>query len=144
MAQDARVHRALRCLNVPGYSRVNLGEVEDQAPKFGLAPHLQSRFARKALGLERSGITHYRIEPNFRIPFGHTHGEQEEIYVVLRGSGRLKLDDDVIELRELDAVRIGPSTWRNLEGGPDGLEVLAFGAAEDNSDVEMKQAWWTD
>jgi quercetin dioxygenase-like cupin family protein len=144
VAQDARVHRALRCLIVAGYARVNLGEVEDQAPKFGFAPHLESRFARNALGLERAGITHYRIAPNFRIPFGHSHSEQEEIYVVLRGSGRLKLDDDVIELRELDAVRIGPGTWRNVEGGPEGVEILAFGAAEDNTDVEMKQGWWTD
>jgi quercetin dioxygenase-like cupin family protein len=131
-------------VSVPGYTRVNLGEVEDQAPKFGFAPHLESRFARKALGLNSAGITHYKLEPDFRIPFGHKHSEQEEIYVVLRGSGRLKLDDEVIELRELDAVRIGPGTWRNVEAGPEGLEILAFGAAEDNSDVEMKQAWWTD
>jgi quercetin dioxygenase-like cupin family protein len=129
---------------VPGYTRVNLREVEDQAPKFGFAPHLESRFARKALGLAHSGVTHYRIAANFRIPFGHSHSEQEEIYVVLSGSGRLKLDDEVLELRELDAVRIGAGTWRNLEGGPEGVEILAFGAAEDNSDVEMKQQWWTD
>lgn len=129
---------------MPGYTRLNLREVEDQAPKFGFAPHLESRFARKALGLAHSGVTHYRIAANFRIPFGHSHSEQEEIYVVLSGSGRLKLDDEVLELRELDAVRIGAGTWRNLEGGPEGVEILAFGAAEDNSDVEMKQQWWTD
>lgn len=129
---------------MPGYTRVNLREVEDQAPKFGFAPHLESRFARKALGLAHSGVTHYRIAADFRIPFGHSHSEQEEIYVVLSGSGRLKLDDEVLELRELDAVRIGAGTWRNLEGGPEGVEILAFGAAEDNSDVEMKQQWWTD
>jgi quercetin dioxygenase-like cupin family protein len=129
---------------VAEYTRANLGEVEDQAPKFGYAPHLESRFARQTLGLKTAGVAHYRIEPNYRIPFGHSHSEQEEIYVVLRGSARLKLDDEVIELRELDAVRIGPGTWRNLEGGPDGVEILAFGAAQDNTDVEMKQAWWTD
>ena len=129
---------------MPGYTRLNLREIEDQAPKFGFAPHLESRFARKALGLAHSGVTHYRIAANFRIPFGHSHSEQEEIYVVLSGSGRLKLDDEVLELRELDAVRIGAGTWRNLEGGPEGVEILAFGAAEDNSDVEMKQQWWTD
>ena len=129
---------------MPGYTRLNLREVEDQAPKFGFAPHLESRFARKALGLAHSGVTHYRIAADFRIPFGHSHSEQEEIYVVLSGSGRLKLDDEVLELRELDAVRIGAGTWRNLEGGPEGVEILAFGAAEDNSDVEMKQQWWTD
>jgi quercetin dioxygenase-like cupin family protein len=126
------------------YTIVNMNEVEDQAPKFGFAPHLESRFARSSLGLEQSGIGHFRIAPNFRIPFGHSHSEQEEIYVVLRGSGRLKLDDKVLDLRELDAVRIGAGTWRNLEGGPEGMEVLAYGAAEDNADVEMKQGWWTD
>jgi quercetin dioxygenase-like cupin family protein len=127
-----------------GYTIVNMKEVEDKAPQFGIAPNLESRFARESLGLEQSGITHFKIAPNFRIPFGHTHSEQEEIYVVVAGGGRLKLDDEVLELRELDAVRIAPGTWRNLEGGSDGAEILAFGAAEDNSDVEMKQGWWTD
>jgi mannose-6-phosphate isomerase-like protein (cupin superfamily) len=127
-----------------GYKLVNMKEVEDQAPKFGLAPNLESRFARKELELEESGLTHFKIAPNFRIPFGHSHSEQEEIYVVVNGSGRLKLDDEVLELQQWDAVRIAPGTWRNLEGGPDGAEVLAYGAAEDNSDLEMKQGWWTD
>ena len=126
------------------YTRVNLREVEDKAPQFGLGENLESRFARESLGLKQSGISHFTIAPNFRIPFGHSHSEQEEIYVVLRGGGRLKLDDEVIDLRELDAVRISPGTWRNLEGGPDGAEILAFGAAEDNSDVEMKPGWWSD
>ena len=126
------------------YTIKNMREVEDQAPKFGLAPNLESRFARASLRLERSGITHFKIAPNFRVPFGHSHSDQEEIYVVVSGGGRLKLDDEVLDLKQWDAVRIGPGTWRNLEGGPDGAEILAFGAAEDNSDLEMKQGWWTD
>jgi mannose-6-phosphate isomerase-like protein (cupin superfamily) len=126
------------------YTLVNLKEVDDKAPQFGFAPNLESRFARQSLGLQQSGIAHFKIAPNFRIPFGHCHSEQEEIYVVLSGGCRLKLDDEVLDLRALDAVRISPGTWRNLEGGPEGTEVLAFGAAEDNSDVEMKQDWWTD
>jgi quercetin dioxygenase-like cupin family protein len=125
------------------YTLVNLKEVEDQAPKFGLAPNLESRFARTSLELEQSGVTHFKIAPNFRIPFGHTHAKQEEIYIVVTGGGHLKLDDEVIELRQWDAIRIAPGIWRNLEGGPEGAEILAFGAATDNSDIEMKPGWWT-
>ena len=128
-----------------GYTHVNLKEVEDQAPKFGYAPHLESRFARESLGLEKSGLTHFRIAPDFRIPFGHTHSEQEEVYVVVSGSGRVKLDDEVLELGQWDAVRIAPGTWRNVEAGPGGAEILAFGAPRtETPDIEMKQGWWTD
>ena len=67
------------------YTLVNLKEVEDQAPKFGLAPNLESRFAHTSLELEQSGVTHFKIAPNFRIPFGHTHAKQEEIYIVVTG-----------------------------------------------------------
>jgi mannose-6-phosphate isomerase-like protein (cupin superfamily) len=130
---------------MPGYTRVNLKEVEDRAPQFGLAPNLESRFARTELGLEHSGLTHFKIAPSFRIPFGHSHTDQEEIYVVVSGSGRLKLDEEVLELRRWDAVRIAPGTWRNLEGGPNGAEILAFGAPTfAESDIEMTQGWWTD
>ena len=94
---------------MPGYTRVNLKEVEDQAPKFGFAPHLQSRFARKALGLERSGISHFTLAPGFRVPFGHHHADQEEVYVVVAGRARMKLDDEVLEMGAWDAVRVPPS-----------------------------------
>jgi uncharacterized cupin superfamily protein len=128
-----------------GHTLVNLREVEDQAPKFGFAPNLESRFARRALGLEKSGLTYFRLAPNFRIPFGHTHSEQEEIYVVVVGSARLKLDDEVLDLGAWDAVRIAASTWRNLEAGPGGAELLAFGAPSTNGgDIEMAQNWWTE
>jgi mannose-6-phosphate isomerase-like protein (cupin superfamily) len=128
-----------------GYTLVNLKEVEDQAPKFGFAPNLESRFARGALGLEKSGLTYFRLAPGFRMPFGHTHSEQEEIYVVVSGSGRIKLDDEVLDLGQWDALRIAPGTWRNVEAGPAGAELLAFGAPRtDEPDIEMTQSWWTD
>jgi uncharacterized cupin superfamily protein len=130
---------------VPDYTLVNLKEVEDHAPRFGLAPELESRFARGALGLEQSGLTYFRLAPGFRIPFGHTHSEQEEVYVVVTGSGRIKLDDEVLELGQWDALRIAAGTWRNFEAGPAGTELLAFGAPRtDEPDVEMTQGWWTD
>ena len=85
---------------------VNLMEVEDQAPKFGYAPNLESRYARKSLELENSGLSHYRVAPGYRVPFGHRHTEQEEVYLVLSGSARVKLDEEILELAQWDAVRI--------------------------------------
>jgi mannose-6-phosphate isomerase-like protein (cupin superfamily) len=120
-------------------------DVEDMAPKFDLSPGLESRFARIPLELENSGMSYYKIAPNFRTPFGHRHGEQEEIYVIVSGNARLKLDDEVVELGQWDAVRIPGPVTRALEGGPDGCEVLAFGAPNtDNKDAEMFPGWWSD
>ncbi len=125
------------------YTVVNLKEVEDMAPRFGFAPNLESRFARKALGLEQSGLSYLRIAPGFRLPFGHTHDTQEEVYLVVSGSARAKLDDDVVELQTWDAVRVAPGVARGLEAGPNGAEVVAFGAPDtDNEDVQMLPDWW--
>jgi mannose-6-phosphate isomerase-like protein (cupin superfamily) len=128
---------------VAGYTVVNLKEVEDQAPKFGFAPHLQSRFARKALGLENSGISHFTIAAGYRVPFGHHHADQEEVYVVVAGSARMKLDDDVVELGTWDAVRVPPDVTRGMEGGDEGAEILAFGApSNENADAQMVRDFW--
>jgi quercetin dioxygenase-like cupin family protein len=125
------------------YTVVNLKAVEDQAPKFGFAPHLQSRFARKPLGLESSGLSHFTLAPDFRVPFGHHHAEQEEIYVVVAGSARMKLDDEEVELGTWDAIRVAPAVTRGMQGGPDGAEILAFGApSNENADVEMVRDFW--
>jgi mannose-6-phosphate isomerase-like protein (cupin superfamily) len=130
---------------MPGYTHLNLKEVEDQAPKFGMSPDLEFRTARVALEMENAGVSYLRVAPNFRIPFGHHHNVQEEVYVLVRGSARLKLDDDVIELEPFDAVRIHKDTMRNFEGGPEGAEVIAFGAPNTGpGDGPMTQGWWTD
>lgn len=127
------------------YTLLNLNDVEDMAPKFGYAPDIEARFARKPLELEQSGLGHYRVAPNFRMPFGHTHSEQEEIYVVIGGSARVKVDDDVLTLDRLDVVRIPPGAMRGIEGGPEGAELIAFGAPNtDNKDAELTQDWWQD
>ncbi len=128
------------------YTLVNLtSDVEDMAPKFGFAPNLESRFARVPLELTQSGLSHYRVAPDYRLPFGHTHSEQEEVYIVLSGSARVKVEDEVVELRPLDALRIPPGALRAFEGGPEGAELLAFGAPiTDNKDAEMTQGWWQD
>ena len=128
-----------------GYTKLNLKEdVEDQAPKFGM-PELEFRMARVALELENSGVTYMRLTPNFRLPFGHTHNVQEEVYVLISGSARVKLDDDIVELKPFDAVRIHRETMRNLEGGPEGAELIAIGAPNTGpGDGPMTQDWWKD
>jgi mannose-6-phosphate isomerase-like protein (cupin superfamily) len=131
---------------MPDFTVVNLKrDVEDMAPKFDLSPGLESRFARVPLGLENSGASYFKVAPGFRAPFGHTHTEQEEVYVIVSGSARLKLDDDILELAQWDVVRIPPGVWRGFEGGPNGTELIAFGAPNtDNKDVEMEAGWWSD
>jgi mannose-6-phosphate isomerase-like protein (cupin superfamily) len=128
-----------------GYTIVNLVEVEDMAPKFGFGSGMQARFARTSLQLEQSGISHFRLAPHYRPPFGHRHERQEEIYLVVSGSARVKIDDDVVDLAEWDAVRIPPGAMHSFEGGPEGAEIVAFGAPNtDNGDIEMVQGWWSD
>jgi mannose-6-phosphate isomerase-like protein (cupin superfamily) len=130
---------------VADYTLTNLKNVEDQAPKFGLSPNLEARFARNDLDLEDSGLSYQRLAPGFRMPFGHTHKEQEELYVILSGGGRLKLDGEIVEVRQWDVVRVPKETMRNFEAGPDGLELLAFGAPNTGpEDAEPTPGWWTD
>ena len=125
----------------------NLRDVEDAAPRFGMAPEVQARFAAGDLGMERSAISLQRLAPNVTQPFGHHHKGQEELYVVLDGSGQVKLDDDVFDVHALDAVRVAPEVMRAFSAGPDGLEYLAYGApavVEPMKDVEVEQGWWSD
>jgi len=126
------------------YTVVNLKEVEDQAPKFGLSPQLEMRMARVALGLENSGISYQRIAPDFRLPFGHKHKNQEEIYVLLGGSVRIKLEDEVVDLKPFDAVRVAKDTMRGFEAGPEGAELIAIGAPNTGpGDGDTVQGWWS-
>jgi len=125
-----------------GYTMKNLRDVENQAPKFGMPPELEARFARTALGGRTLGLSLMRLAPNFRIPFGHKHVGQEEVYVVVGGSGRIKVEDEIVEVAAGDAIRFDTDTMRNVEAGPEGIEYLAFGAGEDPLDAEMVQNWW--
>ena len=131
------------------FSLTNLREdVEDLGTNFGGPPDLEFRHASKALGLEQSGLSYQRIPPGYRFPYGHTHKTQEEVYVIVRGSGRMKLDDEIVAVREWDVVRVPPGVWRGYEAGPDGLEILVFGAPSlgENlrEDVEGQRDWWAD
>ena len=126
------------------YTHLNLKDVEDQAPKFGLSPDMEFRMARVPLEMENAGVSYLRVGPNFRIPFGHTHKNQEEVYLVVSGGGRIKLGDDVRELKQWDAVRVHKDTMRGFEAGPDGVELIAIGAPNTGpGDAEMEQGWWS-
>ena len=128
-----------------GYAIRNLKDVDNAAERFGLSPNLEFRSAREPLELAAFGLSYLRVAPGFRMPFGHRHARQEEAYVVLDGSGRIKLDDEVVDLKQWDAVRIDKETTRALEGGPDGITILAVGAPNTGpGDAEMIQGWWSD
>ena len=128
-----------------GYTKKNLKQdVENVAPKFDMPDEMEARFGRRELEGETLGLSLMKLDPNFRIPFGHKHSGQEEVYVIVRGSARIKVEDEVVELGEWDAIRFDKDTMRNVEAGPEGVEFLAFGAGEDPRDAEMVQGWWSD
>jgi mannose-6-phosphate isomerase-like protein (cupin superfamily) len=131
------------------FTHRNLKEdTEDIGSKFDGAPDLEFRLATDVLGLQESGLSYQYVPSGYRFPYGHTHATQEEVYVVLRGGGRMKLDDDIVELRQWDAVRVPPGTWRGYEAGPDGLELFVIGAPSlgdaRREDVEGRRDWWVD
>ena len=123
-------------------------DLEDLGSRFDGDPDLEFRAATKALELEQASISYQRVPPGYRFPYGHTHMRQEEVYVVVRGSGRMKVDDEIIDRREWDAVRVPPGTWRGYEAGPQGLEILVVGAPNlgenPRDDVEGERDWWAD
>jgi len=128
-----------------GYTTLNLKDVEDQAPNFGLSPDLEARMARVPLELEQFGLSYQRIAPNFRLPFAHKHKNQEEAYVVISGSMRAKVGDDIVELGQWDVLRVDKDTVRGFEAGPEGAEVIAVGAPNTGpGDAETMNDWWTD
>jgi mannose-6-phosphate isomerase-like protein (cupin superfamily) len=121
----------------------NLREVDDSAADRG--PGLEARFGRRHLDSDHLGVSYFRYGPGFKAPYGHRHREQEEAYVVVGGSGRMKLDDEIVELRQWDAIRVAPNVVRAFEGGPDGLELVAIGADRpEGGDGEMVQDFWID
>lgn len=126
-----------------GYALRNLKELDDAAPAFGIGDKLEARFARKALDAKQVGLSYQRLQPNARIPFAHRHKTQEEIYVVLSGSGRAKLEDEIVDLNPWDALRVDKDTTRGFEAGPDGMELLAIGApVGEQNDAELINDWW--
>src|SRR5580658_8100790 len=106
------------------YAVKNLLEIDDS---FDGGSDIEARFSRKYIDSEELGVSLFRYAPNMVATDGHHHKEQEEAYVVVAGSGRIKLDDDVVELRRFDVVRVAPHVVRGFEAGPEGLEIIAVG-----------------
>ena len=129
-----------------GYTKLNLREdVANSAEKFGMGDVLEAHFARDDLQATQFGLSLQLLKPNQRMPFGHDHNQQEEVYVIVGGGGRLKLDDEILEVGQWDAIRIAPEVIRNLEAGLDGLQVVAFGAPNLGlGDANQKMGWWVD
>ena len=125
------------------FTHTKLKDVKDSAPEFGMGDVQEARFAKNDLDAEKTGVSHLRLKPGKRSPFGHKHEEAEEVYIVIAGSGRLKLDDEIIEVETLDAIRVSPEVIRAFEAGGDGVEVLAVGARHDG-DGEVVQDWWSE
>jgi mannose-6-phosphate isomerase-like protein (cupin superfamily)/quinol monooxygenase YgiN len=127
----------------PPYTIQALTDVPDMAPKFGFGELGSARFATGALAAQQTGVSHHHLGPGKRQAFGHRHEQAEEVYVVLSGAGRVRLDDEIVEIGERDAIRISPPVVRAFEAGPEGLEFIAFGAHH-RADGEMLHGWWTD
>lgn len=126
---------------MPDFATVNLLEIEDSVGE--RAPGIEGRFARKLLDSRDLGVSHFRYAPDLRSPVGHSHREQEEVYVVVAGSGRLLLDDELLELSQWDVVRVAPEVVRAFQAGPQGLEIIAVGGPRPaDGDGEMGPAAW--
>jgi mannose-6-phosphate isomerase-like protein (cupin superfamily) len=125
------------------FTHTKLTDVKDSAPEFGMEDVQEARFAKGDLDAEKTGVSHHRLKPGKRTPFGHKHEAAEEVYVVISGSGLMKLDDEIIEVETLDAIRVSPEVIRAFEAGDDGIEVLAVGARHDG-DGEIIPGWWSE
>jgi uncharacterized cupin superfamily protein len=125
------------------YAKKNLRDVQDSAVGHGLSETQEARFPRRDLGAEQTGMNFLIVKPGQREAFAHRHRTAEEIYVVLAGTGGVKLDNELVELATLDAVRVSPGVARSFEAGPEGLQVLIFGPRVE-SDGEMVHDFWGD
>ncbi len=125
------------------YTIKNLDETKDSAPEFGFAEIGEAHFPREELGCETIGFAYHRLRPGRRQAFGHRHEQAEEVYVVLDGGGRVRLDDTVEEIARHDAVRVAPPVARAFEAGEDGLTLLVFGPRHE-ADGELLQGFWSE
>jgi len=128
---------------VPGFTIKNLMQIDDSARD--REGDVEGRFARRHLDSEHLGLSYFRYGPGYRSTTGHKHREQEEAYVVVGGSGRIRLDDEIVELQRWDAIRVAPEVVRAFEGGPEGLELIAVGADRpEGGDGVPVEDWWVE
>jgi mannose-6-phosphate isomerase-like protein (cupin superfamily) len=126
------------------YTHKHIDEVTDSAPQFGFGEQQEARFATKHFDTRETGFSFYRIKPGRRQGFGHHHDHAEEVYFIASGSGRMKLDGEIVEVNGYDAIRVAPKVTRAFEAGPEGLEVLAFGSHHEDDRGEILPGWWSD
>lgn len=120
------------------YTLVNLRELDNMALKYGHSENMEARFATKPLKLEKSGLGFQKVLPNKTIPFKHRHAEQEEVFIFVEGGGKLLLDEEVVEVKAWDAVRVPPQVVRQVKAGAEGLEMIIVGAPYTGvNDTEM-------
>lgn len=124
------------------YTIKNLRETEDKAPGFGFAEIQEAHFPAGELDAEQIGLAFHVIKPGRRQAFAHRHEEAEEVYVVLAGSGKLKLDEEIVEIGPLDAIRVAPTVTRGFEAGPDGVELLVFGPRREGDGEVIPEGFW--
>jgi mannose-6-phosphate isomerase-like protein (cupin superfamily) len=125
------------------YTQKNLQDVENVGAD--RAPGFEARFARNHIDSDHLGVSFFRYPPSFKTPFGHHHREQEEAYVVVEGSGRMRLGDEIIELRQWDVVRVAPQVVRSFESGPEGMAYLAIGNDRpEGGDGVLVEDFWAD
>jgi mannose-6-phosphate isomerase-like protein (cupin superfamily)/quinol monooxygenase YgiN len=127
----------------PPYTVRKLTDVDDSAARFGYGELGTARFANRDLAAAQTGVSHHHLKPGRRQAFGHRHEQAEEVYLVLSGAGRVKLDDEIVDIDALDAIRVAPPVVRAFEAGPEGLELVAFGPHR-RGDGEILQGWWSD
>src|SRR3954451_741271 len=125
------------------YAIVNLFDLEDSVA--GRVDGMEGRFSRRLLESRDLGVSHFRYAPGTRNPGGHSHREQEEAYVVVAGSGRVRLDDEVRDIRLWDVVRVAPEVVRAFEAGSDGLDLIAVGGPKpEGGDGVRSDTPWPD
>ena len=125
------------------YTRTNLKQLEDSAA--GRGRDMEARFGREHIDSEHLGVSYFRYGPDHRAPYGHRHKVQEEAYVVVSGSGQMRLDDEIIDVGPWDLIRVAPHVVRAVRAGSDGLEVIVVGSDRpEEGDGELVEEFWTD
>ena len=124
---------------MPSWTKKNFADITDRSP----AATMEWRLSRSEILSRQVGVSRFTYAPGTRMPFGHRHREQEEVYVIVGGSGRMKLDDEIVDLAEWDVIRVSPAVMRAFEAGPDGLDVLCVGGRRPKGgDTERDEAFW--
>jgi mannose-6-phosphate isomerase-like protein (cupin superfamily) len=123
------------------YTKRNVSELKDSAEEYGVGEAMSVRFPTKELDAEETGMGHHFLKPGKRQSFGHKHDKAEEVYFIVSGSGRVRLDDETVELEKADFLRVAPSVMRRFEGGDDGLEFISFGTRHEG-DGDIDPGFW--